>query len=188
MVTVKTTKKPTGDKSFPIWDYTALLVKSQGGIIFMELENLLKVEYRGERVLSTKQIAILYGCSKDYIRKNFKDAKEHFVEGIHYFYLEGDELKKFKQYLAKLQAKSSDVTNSHAAELPCTKLASSLILWTEKGAVRHCKMVGTQKAWDVFTVLENSYFGQKVDLPEIETPNLPALEPVPRLTTYSRPF
>ena len=137
----------------------------------MQVENLLPVEYRGEKVLSTRQLSDAYGCHISNIHHAFKDAKEHFVEGIHYFRIEGEELKEFKQYLAQLQAQISEVNNVHTAELPCTKLASSLILWTKRGAIRLCKMIGTQEAWDMFGVLEDNYFEKNngEDL-KIETP------------------
>ena len=55
------------------------------------------------------------------------------------------------------------------------KRAPSLYLWTKRGASRHAKILDTDKAWDVFDELEQSYFdnnklkdihpGQKV-LPE----------------------
>lgn len=36
----------------------------------------------------------------------------------------------------------------------------SLILWTERGAARHAKMLETDQAWDVFEKLEDCYFSQ----------------------------
>ncbi|EPT6592756.1 phage antirepressor Ant, partial [Escherichia coli] len=38
--------------------------------------------------------------------------------------------------------------------------ARSLILWTERGAARHAKMLETDQAWDVFEKLEDCYFSQ----------------------------
>ncbi|KAA9920381.1 hypothetical protein, partial [Escherichia coli] len=35
-----------------------------------------------------------------------------------------------------------------------------LILWTERGAARHAKMLETDQAWEVFEKLEDSYFNQ----------------------------
>ncbi|HBN7434245.1 TPA: hypothetical protein L3523_003754 [Escherichia coli] len=37
----------------------------------------------------------------------------------------------------------------------------SLILWTERGAARHAKMLETDQAWEVFEKLEDCYFNKK---------------------------
>lgn len=39
--------------------------------------------------------------------------------------------------------------------------AKHLILWTERGAARHAKMLETDQAWEVFEKLEDCYFSQK---------------------------
>lgn len=41
----------------------------------------------------------------------------------------------------------------------------SLILWTERGAARHAKMLETDQAWEVFEKLEGCYFGKLIDEP-----------------------
>ena len=46
------------------------------------------------------------------------------------------------------------------------KRTSSIYLWTKRGAARHCKMLGTEKAWDVFELLEDNYF----DTPKVQEP------------------
>ncbi|EOR0773539.1 ORF6N domain-containing protein, partial [Escherichia coli] len=48
---------------------------------------------------------------------------------------------------------------------PSVKIARnvrSLILWTERGAARHAKMLETDRAWEVFEKLEDCYFSQKI--------------------------
>lgn len=138
----------------------------------IDFSDLLKIEYHGELVLTSKQLSNFCNCALTNIRHNFADNKEQFVKGIHYFYLEGEELKDFKRYVAKLQAQLSGANlfppaensagkSATPAEIPFTKLASSLYLWTKQGAARHCKLVGTKKAWEVFTALETNYFGAK---------------------------
>ena len=71
--------------------------------------------------------------------------KERFAEGKHYFRLEGAELKSFKKQVENF-------------DLPVSKFASAIYLWTKRGAARHSKMLGTERAWDVFDELEESYF------------------------------
>ena len=50
------------------------------------------------------------------------------------------------------------VTNSPVEVSSKTR---SLILWTERGAARHAKMLDTDQAWDVFEKLEDCYFTKK---------------------------
>ncbi|EOV7311415.1 Rha family transcriptional regulator [Escherichia coli] len=47
-----------------------------------------------------------------------------------------------------------------STERQTPKNARSLILWTERGAARHAKMLETDQAWDVFERLEDCYFSQ----------------------------
>ena len=41
------------------------------------------------------------------------------------------------------------------------KGTSQLYLWTERGANRHCKILDTDKAWEQFDNLEETYFKVK---------------------------
>ena len=107
---------------------------------------LIPVDYSGERVLTTEQLAQAYGCSTDNIKHNFSNNKEHFEEGKHFFKLEGDELKD-------LRGKNIDLQIS-----PMTR---TLYLWTRRGASRHSKMLGTDKAWEMFDSLEENYFNPR---------------------------
>ncbi|HHX3974070.1 TPA: P22AR C-terminal domain-containing protein, partial [Escherichia coli] len=99
-------------------------------------------------VVTTELLASLYGTEPDYIRKNFNRNSGRFVIGKHYFLLENEELREFK----------------HSMSLrPSVKIARnvrSLILWTERGAARHAKMLETDRAWEVFEKLEDCYFSQ----------------------------
>lgn len=103
------------------------------------------VDYNGVRVLTTEQLAQAYECSTENIKHNFSNNKDHFEEGKHFFKLEGDELKDFKSLVKDFP-------------LPINKFAPSLYLWTRRGASRHCKMLGTEKAWEMYDNLEENYF------------------------------
>ena len=112
------------------------------------MNDLIPVEYRAERVLTTEQLAQAYECEPNNIKSNFNANKSHFKEGKHFFKLEGDALKEFK----------SLVRNS---DLPINKFAPSLYLWTRRGASRHSKMLGTDRAWEMFDALEENYFNPR---------------------------
>ena len=109
------------------------------------MNELTVLEHNSIRVMTTKQLAEAYGCRAIHIQQNFKNNRARFVEGKHYFKLEGADLKAFKDSLENIES----VVGSRAP---------SLILWTKQGAARHSKMLGTERAWDVFDELEESYF------------------------------
>lgn len=116
------------------------------------MKDLIPVKFNEEIVITTKMLAQVYECQDVNIKKNFNLNKDKFIEGKHYYKVEGGELKEFKEY--------NKVTNSNLVE----KQAKILYLWTKRGASRHCKMLGTDKAWEMFDTLEESYFNPKPQL------------------------
>ena len=104
------------------------------------------VEYKNKRVLTTEQVAQAYECDKQQVMQNYNNNKDRFEEGKHYFRLEGEELKAFKNYFENIEV------------VGIGKRAPFAYLWTRQGASRHCKMLGTDKAWDMFDCLEENYF------------------------------
>lgn len=114
------------------------------------MKDLIKVEHKDQLVLTTEQLAEVYECSTDNIKKNFNVNQDKFIEGKHYYVLKGSELAEFK----------NQVNICYLVH----KQASQLYLWTKQGASRHCKMLGTDKAWEQFDVLEETYFNQNARL------------------------
>ncbi|EOR4814612.1 P22AR C-terminal domain-containing protein, partial [Escherichia coli] len=114
----------------------------------ISVESLSIISFSNIPVVTTELLASLYGTEPDYIRKNFNRNSGRFVIGKNYFLLENEELREFK----------------HSMSLrPSVKIARnvrSLILWTERGAARHAKMLETDRAWEVFEKLEDCYFSQ----------------------------
>lgn len=104
-------------------------------------------EFNSIPVMTTAQLAEFYGAQPKNINDNFSNNIDRFEEGKHFFKLEGDELKAFK-----------NITDN-IGYVP--KQAARLILWTEKGAARHAKILDTDQAWNVFEQLEDSYFKAK---------------------------
>lgn len=111
------------------------------------IQTLKPVEYSAQLIITTEQLANFYECSTTQIKQNFNNNKEHFFEGKHFFKLEGEDLKLFKN-----KVENFDLVG---------KNANVLYLWTKRGAARHAKMLGTDKAWDVFELLEENYFNAK---------------------------
>lgn len=54
---------------------------------------LIPTEYKGQRILTTKQLAEVYETDVNNIQANFIRNKNRFKEGKHYFKIEGDKLK-----------------------------------------------------------------------------------------------
>lgn len=113
-------------------------------------------------VITTDLLAQLYGVDVKNIQNNFARNADRFVAGKHFFKLTGSELKDLRPSLRGLQVS------------PKTR---SLILWTERGAARHAKMLETDQAWEVFEKLEDCYFCHQKLPPasrpayEVQTPN-----------------
>ncbi|MCC0718431.1 ORF6N domain-containing protein [Clostridioides sp. ZZV14-6105] len=114
------------------------------------MNNLQVIERNNERVLTTQQLADVYETDSRNISNNFNNNKDRFIEGKHYFLLQGDDLKNFK--------------GIHT-EYENLKFASKMYLWTERGANRHCKILDTDKAWEQFDNLEETYFKVKQQKP-----------------------
>lgn len=105
------------------------------------------IEWGGQVVITTAQLAEAYGATTNNIKDNFSRNKDRFTEGRHYILLTGQTLKEFKN-----QAAESDLV---------AKNTSQLYLWTRRGASRHCKILGTDKAWEQFDYLEENYFDRQ---------------------------
>ena len=113
------------------------------------MKDLIPVKFNEEVVITTKMLAEVYECEDGNITWNFNHNKDKFIEGKHYYKVEGEELKNLR------------VCFSHLQISPKTR---TLYLWTKRGASRHCKMLGTDKAWEMFDTLEENYFNPKPQL------------------------
>ncbi len=98
-------------------------------------------EYQNQRVITTELMAQVYGTELNNIKQNFARNQDRFEEGKHYFKLEDKRLSDFKSLSPQVN-----------------KRTRHLILWTERGAARHAKMLDTDQAWYVFDKLEVAYF------------------------------
>ncbi|EFJ8421579.1 ORF6N domain-containing protein [Escherichia coli] len=112
----------------------------------ISVEALTPITHNQFPVITTELLAQLYGTEAIRIQQNHKRNSDRFVEGKHFFKIVGEELKNLR-----LSLRESQIS-------PKTR---SLILWTERGAARHAKMLETDQAWDVFEKLEDCYFSQK---------------------------
>lgn len=110
------------------------------------MSNLTVIEHQNQRVLTTQQLADGYEAEIKNIQNNFIRNMLRYELGVHYYLLDGEEFRQFK---------ADHQIDDHL------KFASSMYLWTEKGALLHAKSLNTDKAWDVYQELVDTYFRSK---------------------------
>ncbi|ECD4706755.1 ORF6N domain-containing protein [Salmonella enterica subsp. enterica serovar Bonariensis] len=123
----------------------------------ISVESLPVVSYNDTPVITTELLANIYGSDPKLVRQNYQRNADRFIAGKHFFKLIGEELKLFKNETSKRGFVKIAPTVNH------------LILWTERGAARHAKMLETDQAWEVFERLEDCYFSQKQPVPARQT-------------------
>ncbi|WP_421086261.1 ORF6N domain-containing protein [Raoultella ornithinolytica] len=114
----------------------------------LSVEFLSPISHGDVTVITTELLANLYKTERQRITNNFNRNKDRFVEGKHYFVLKGSDLEKLKNSLRGFQNQISENVRK-------------LVLWTERGAARHAKMLETEQAWEIFEKLEDCYFSQQ---------------------------
>jgi len=107
------------------------------------MNQLTAIERENQRVMTTAVLAEEYGTTERRISENFNANKERYVEGKHFYCLMGDALRDFR-------------ANTEITDLPLN--INKLYLWTQKGALLHAKSLGTDRAWEVYDILVESYF------------------------------
>ena len=118
------------------------------------MNELAVTEYKEIRVLTTQQIADAYGTDTQIVTNNFNRNKDRYVEGKHYICLTGDE--------------KADFINKNQNDFSSFTRAKAIYLWTEKGAFLHAKSLNTDKAWEVYDHLVDTYFNRKKPLTTAE--------------------
>ncbi|MFA5345847.1 MAG: phage antirepressor KilAC domain-containing protein [Candidatus Omnitrophota bacterium] len=110
------------------------------------MNNLIPIEHKSQRVLTTQQLAEFYEADIRRISENFQRNLDRYEHGIHYFKLDGETLREFKE----------------TANCVLAPTVNYFYLWTEKGALLHAKSLNTDKAWEVYEMLVENYFHQKM--------------------------
>lgn len=143
--------------------------------------NLTVVEYADQRVMTTKQLAEVFGTTSENIKRNYSRNKDRFIEGRDYYYLEGDDLRLFfESFFSKYNKEEKEPYNQLNLQVTNSPLQNGLqdqqkmfgnipkirhlILYTERGANRHAKILDTDEAWKQFDYIEEVYFRVKHDL------------------------
>ena len=133
----------------------------------ISVKNLSPVTYNQIPVITTELLARLYGTETIRIQQNHHENKSRFIEGKHFFKAVGDELRNLRLVLNESQNLQPSLRG-----LQISPKTRSLILWTERGAARHAKMLETDQAWEVFEKLEDCYFSQGKTAPTEQQPQI----------------
>ncbi|EHV5565701.1 ORF6N domain-containing protein [Salmonella enterica] len=96
--------------------------------------------------MTNEQLAAGYGTDVANIKMNYSRNADRFVEGKHFFKVTGEELANLRVTFSYLQISSK---------------TRSLMLWTERGAANHAKMLETDQAWSYHEDLVEFYFTQR---------------------------
>lgn len=125
---------------------TELQMQTEANTLPAEIEALCRepIVHNGQRAVTTEQLARFYETDAGNIRNNQQQNEDRFVEGVHFVKLKGAALREFKNYTVH-----NGLVGARAPHL---------ILWLERGAARHAKLLQTDKAWEVFGKLEDAYF------------------------------
>lgn len=114
--------------------------------ITINKQNLTIKEYKGQRVVTFKDIDTVHGRPDGTAKRNFIVNKEHFIEGTDFYKIQKDEIRTF------------GILSPRGA-----------IIVTESGYLMLVKSFTDDLAWTVQRELVNSYFKQKsaaAELPE----------------------
>lgn len=101
-------------------------------------------EYKGQRVVTFKDIDMVHERPDGTAGRNFRDNKDKFIENEDFFYLTGEKLREYKQ--------ATDFVASNVREL---------VLVTEQGYLMIVKSLTDDLAWKVQRELVNTYFKVK---------------------------
>lgn len=113
-------------------------------IITINNKQIIIKEYKGQRVVTFKDIDEVHQRPEGTAARNFRENRDKFILNEDYFYLTGQELASFKQ--------ATNFVGSNAREL---------ILVTESGYLMLVKSFTDDLAWQVQRQLVNTYFRAK---------------------------
>ena len=101
-------------------------------------------EYKGQRVVTFKDIDTLHQRPNGTAKRNFNEHKQHFLEGVDFFTVKPADIQKYEFRTFEI-----DVPNR------------GIILLTESGYLMIVKSFTDELAWKVQRQLVNTYFRAK---------------------------
>ena len=144
----------------------------QKNIVQINGQSLPVREYKGQRVVTIKDVAEVHGVKTEIIRRNFNRNRKHFIENVDYFVLKAKEI-------ARVNLSRPKVTN--------------LNVFTESGYLMLVKSLTDDLAWKVQRELVNGYFKvkevirrERISAPDRVTSIFPLLDEEYRKLLYYR--
>lgn len=147
------------------------------------------VKYNDILVVTSNQVAEMYGTNSKVVANGFNRNKRKFTEGKHYFKLTGEELNHFRNsQICVRQNDDNKICSPRIEEhknlqsdkdgLQISNKARVLYLWTNRGALLLAKIIDTDIAWEAYERLVDFYFDRKeentlqqiTDFPEYRKP------------------
>ena len=113
----------------------------QNEVVKVNQQNILVKEYKGQRVVTFKDIDLVHERVEGTARRNFNTNKQHLIEGEDYFVRNSYEAKK-----------------EYGITAP-----NGLVLLSESGYLMLVKSFTDELAWKVQRQLVKSYFNQKAN-------------------------
>lgn len=130
------------------------------------MKELTVIAIKGQRIITTELLAEKYETESRRITENFNRNESRFIEGKHYYLLQGKELQDFKNQYA----------------LSVAKYTSKLYVWTYEGILIHLEIANIEFNSKIDFISE--YFGvckdniKRISLVRKETNFLDMLEKV----------
>lgn len=109
-----------------------------------------RLVFQRKRVLTTQQLANIFGTDIQTIRENYRRNSDKFGEGKDYFILAGLNLDKFR-------AKYKE------ADFPENK--KRVFLWTKSGALIHIQLLSVKKPYRLDKSMLDKYYSRSADAP-----------------------
>jgi len=145
----------------------------QKNIVQINGQSLPVREYKGQRVVTIKDVARVHGVKETNVKMNFQNNRKHFIEGVDYFQLKG---KKASKNI-----------------LPASTKVTNLNVFTESGYLMLVKSLTDDLAWKVQRELVNGYFKvkevirrERISAPELVMNIFPLLDEGYRKLLYYR--
>lgn len=128
----------------------------------LNLPPLQEAEHNGQKVLSNGQLAVLFNCKRQNVSDIFRRHIKEFEIGADYFFLEKDELYRFKVENGLFEESNLPCTAGDKSACtpvrPFSKTANSAIVFTKSGIFKLLDFVNTKRAKQVCLKLLETYF------------------------------